>query len=386
MSLFSRKTEERSISYQDIFANGGNWQSIVSTKTDAQTALRLSAVYACVRLIADGIASLPIDTYSRGADGVPQPQPMPAFLASPSPFVCLYDWVVQLVTSVLMQGNAYGLITSVVNGLPSSIVWLDPCKMVVDAVGFRPKYTYDGVEMDPLTIVHVRGLMLPGAVKGISVLEVASNTFTAGSEAERFGLDFFLQDGVPSGLLSTDNPLNDPDGTKSKKVKEWFKEAVSGRDLAVLGNGLKYSPVSVAPNESQFIEAQEWAVSQAARFFGVPPEMIGGSSGGKSHTYANVEQRSIDFVTYALRPWFTRFERVFSDLIPDPLYVKFDADAMIRTDLLSRYQAYEIGVRSRVLLPNEARLKEDEPPIPGGDKFPVSATPPAVPAKDQTTP
>jgi HK97 family phage portal protein len=341
--------------------------------------MRLGAVFACVRLISDGIASLPVDGFRKVA-GVSEDLGTPPLFANPSTMLSAYDWTVQLVSSLLLHGNGYGMITATDRGgWPTAIEWLNPMHMRCVQEGFRLRYEYDGNPVPTEQIVHIRGLVLPGEVVGVSVLSAAKQTFALGLGSERFGQDYFASDAVPSGILTTDKPLNDPDGSKATAVKEKFREAAQGRDVVILGDGTKYDPMRVHPEEAQFIETQRFSVTQVARYFGVPPEMIGSSS-GSTLTYANTEQRAIDFVSYALRPWFTRIERAFSSLIPGQQFVRFNADVVLRTDLLSRYQAHEIGIRARFLLPDEARALEDLPPIPGGDKFPPSAAPPVATA------
>jgi HK97 family phage portal protein len=131
----------------------------------------------------------------------------------------------------------------------------------------------------------------------------------------------------------------------------------------VLGDGIKFKQVSVAPEESQFLETQRFTVQQICRLYGVPPEMIGSES-GNSLTYANVEQRSLAFLTYCINPWLVRIETALTDLVPRGQFVKFNAGVLLRTDLKTRYESYEIGLRAGFLTVNETRALEDREPLP----------------------
>jgi HK97 family phage portal protein len=130
----------------------------------------------------------------------------------------------------------------------------------------------------------------------------------------------------------------------------------------VLDNGAKYKPITIAPEESQFLETTKANVAAVARIYGVPPEMIAGEV-GNSLTYANVEQRSLDFLTYGVTPWLVRLERAISALLPRGQFVKFNAGALLRTTTKARYEAHEIGIRAGFLTVNEARALEDLPPL-----------------------
>jgi len=133
-----------------------------------------------------------------------------------------------------------------------------------------------------------------------------------------------------------------------------------------LGDAARFQPVSISPEESQFLETTRANVATVARYFGVQPELIGGESGG-SLTYANVEQRALDFLQFGLAPWLVRMETAISRLLSSTTTVKFNAAALVRTDLLTRYQAHESAIRAGWKLRSEVRDLEDLPPIAGID-------------------
>lgn len=365
MSLFAKPRpaqESRAITYQQVWGSGGDWMP--AGVTSADQAMRLAAVRACVRLIADSVASLPLDLYRRRPDG-PTEQIAPSqLLTDPSTLVSQFDWVVQCVASLLLDGNAYGLITSRRFGWPSSIEWLDPRTVEVNRAGFRVTYKVDGVDVPAEDVVHVRNVVLPGAVKGISVVQQNADVIRLGLEAQKFALDFFLGGGHPTGVIESDHKFEKGDG---EAVSARFVDRSKKRGPVALGSGFKYRTIQATPDLTT-VEMSRMVAADIARCFGLQPENIG-ASGGSSMTYANVEQKTSDMVTFGLRPVFTRIERALTAQHPRPQFVRFNADAMVRTDLLTRYQAHEIGIRSRFLTQSEARDLEDLPFIAGTDQL-----------------
>jgi HK97 family phage portal protein len=154
---------------------------------------------------------------------------------------------------------------------------------------------------------------------------------------------------------------------RADQLKARWKQSHGGnRDIAVLGSGARFQAVTIPPEEAQFLETTRANVATIARYFGVQPELIGGESGG-SLTYANVEQRALDFLTFGLRPWLVRLETALSALLSSTTTVKFNAAALVRTDLLTRYQAHESAIRAGWKLRSEVRELEDLAPIAGID-------------------
>ena len=154
------------------------------------------------------------------------------------------------------------------------------------------------------------------------------------------------------------------------------------------GRDWDYTPISVPPEEAQFVETMKMTTNQIAAIYGIPPEMIGGES-GSSMTYANVEQQQINFVMFTLRPWLVALETAFSALLPDRQYVKFNSDALIRADLKTRWEVNEIRLKNGVASIDEIRAQEDQPPLPNGQgaQFTITkATEPASADNDNDEP
>lgn len=327
-------------------------------------ALQVSAVWACVRLIADSVSMMPLDAYTmRNQTRVPL-TPAPQFLQHPSADATMSEWLYMALVSMMLRGNFYGRIVRRDSmGYPIQIEPLHP-----DCVTARPDsitgeltYQVDNLA-DPLApsdVFHLRAFRMPGSRLGLSPIAYASRTINTDNAAGEFGYGFFRDGAHPSSVLSSEQNFTEP---QAKTIKERFMAAVNGREPAILSGGLKYEQIQVNPDESQFLQTQKYGVTQIARVFGVPPEMIGGEA-GNSMTYANVEQRGIDFLTYTVQPWLTRLESALAGLLPGQRHVRFDTSALTRTDYETVMKATAIGIASKQMTPDEARAKRDEPPL-----------------------
>ena len=222
---------------------------------------------------------------------------------------------------------------------------------------------------------HKRVHPIPGRLMGLSPIAVHALTIGTGISALQFGAQWFQEGAHPSAILSSDQNL---DAKQAMTAKERFMAAVHGRrEPAVLGNGWKYQSIQIAPNESQFLETNNYTAAECCRIFGPGFAEIFGYETGGSLTYSNVEQRSLDLLTYAVDPWLVRIERAMSELLPPGACVKFNRSALVRTDLLTRYRAHAIALQNRWTVPNEVRDLEDPAPVPWGDD-PATAPPPKV--------
>jgi HK97 family phage portal protein len=152
-------------------------------------------------------------------------------------------------------------------------------------------------------------------------------------------------------------------------AKQRFLAAIRGtREPVVLGKGWKYQAIQINPNESQFLETNNYTSAECCRIFGPAYAEIFGYATGGSMTYANIEQRSLDVLTYAVDPWLVRIENMLTRLLPAAMYAKFNRKALVRTDLLTRYRAHEIALRNRFTVVNEVRDVEDMSPVEWGDE------------------
>jgi HK97 family phage portal protein len=327
------------------------------------TAMQHSAVWGCVDLIASTISTLPLVAYRRG-ELEPLPD-LPPVLRQPSATMDLLDFTYATLQSLLVRGNAYGLIVDRAGAglLPSQVELLDPNRVQVAANG-PVEYRVDGQLVDPASIWHVKAFCTAGSVVGLSPIAHARQAVGLGMAAERYAAKFFGESAIPSGVLTSDQDIKQD---RAEQLKARWRQSHGGnRDIAVLGSGARFQAVTIPPEEAQFLETTRANVAAIARYFRVPPELVASESGG-SVTYANVEQRALDFLAFTLRRWLVRLETALSALLSSTTRVKFNAAALVRTDLLTRYQAHESAIRAGWKLRSEVRELEDLPPITGID-------------------
>ena len=342
--------------------NGGRSYSGVNVNDD--TAMRLSAVWGCVDLIAEIVSTLPIHEYTMtGPGGTPERQPDPRILRDPGGDGYGFEvWARALLINLLLRGNEFGLIQQLDDrGYPSVIENLHP-----DRITFRnSEWFLDGklIERYPFAAAqlwHVPAYNVPGTPLGLAPISYAAQTIGLGIATQRFGAQWFGDGAHPTAMLTGDQPISEDD---AKLLKNRITTAMhDNREPLILGAGYKLEPVQVAPEESQFLETIKANADDVARFFFRRPPGEGGEI-----TYANVEARSLDLLTYTLTGWMVRLERALTRLRPRGRYIKFNADAFLRVDTKTRYEAHALALRSGLASRDERRSLEDMPPAPGGD-------------------
>lgn len=360
MSVFFRRgAEQRSISFQDVWGSGGN----VDLFSGTEGALRLIPLFAAHRTIVDAVSSTPLHGYRMRADGTAERlAQQPSLIAEPPFDRQVYGWKAQAVQSLLSDGNAFGLVTSLGrDGWPSGLLWLDPRKVAIqqDDAHVPPVYLVEGRRVDSASIVHIPWIVPPGKWRGLSPLRSFMTAFEMGQAAQGMARDWFVNGAMPSGHLKTTNILDDERAASSKK--RW-KAAIQGRDVFVSGPDWTFDPIGVPADEARFIETLKLSATQIASIYGIPPEEIGGEI-GHSMTYATVEGNEMRFASRVIRPWAVRIEEALSALMPRPVYCKFNLDANVRADLKTRMEAHAIAQRSGVETNAEARRLEDRPPL-----------------------
>lgn len=348
--------------------------------------LQKVAVWACVNLCATMTEVMPIEVFdSEGPNK--QKMPMPSWMADlGGDGHGLPDWNYQFVVSRMLRGNAYGLVPPEMRDrrtLAPTMVQLqhpDKVQVYVPPTGDpTPEWRVNGRKVDAGEMWHQRVHPVPGRLQGMSPIEMHALTLGLSLSAMQFGLQWFRDGAHPSGILSSEKELNE---TKASVAKQRFMAALKGsREPAVLGAGWKFETVQIAPNESQFLETNNYTSAECCRIFGPGFGEIFGYEMGGSLTYANVEQRSLDVLTYAVDPWLVRTERSLSKLLPAGRHVKFNRDALLRTDLLTRMKAHDIALRDAIMTVNEVRAIEDKPPVEWGNE-PRAITAPPVPANE----
>lgn len=362
---------------QLAFVEAGN--SPVTT----ENAMKHWAVFSCVRLIADVISTLPIDCMQGSLQMLQSAtplDPLPTKLQTPSAYAGMLDWLWQVMASLLLQGNAYGIISGEDRlGYPTQIDLLDPTNVTV----IRDKET--GMKMfrvgggkPPLPsdkVWHLPGPMMPGDLQGMAPIRYAARTIQLGLGVESFADDYFSNGINPTAVLESDQLIN---SDQASIIKKRVKDGAASRDVVVLGAGLKLNKWQITPEESMFLETQRLNAAEIAQIFGVPPEFLGVTPQGRSVTYANREQRAQDFLMNAINPWLARLENSLSAWFPRGTFVKFNTAGLLRSDLLTRYQAHQIGITTGFELRSEARALENMPPVEGIDDL-------VLPPSDQGT-
>jgi HK97 family phage portal protein len=367
-----RRPEQRDqLTLDQLLAEEGR-PTAAGEPVTVESALRLSTVWGCVRLLADSVSTLPLHVF-RGDDRAPIPTP-PLLQRPSADFPELADWLWAVMASLLLRGNAWGVITdrSGAGMLPAQVDLVHPDRVAVTTNGNGTQtIRIAGEPYNRADLLHVKAYLFPGSMLGLSPIAYARESVGLGLASERYGSKFFGDNAVPSGVLVTDQDLKP--GRVEEIKQRWEARHKGRRGIAVLGNGAKFQPITIAPDEAQFIQTQKFNVATICRFYGVPPEMMAGETAGHE-AYTSPEMRGTDFLTFSLRPWLYRVERaISSQLLPSTQTAKFNAGGFVRATLRDRYEAHRIGIEAGFLTRNEARELEDRPPIAGLDDQPPGA-------------
>jgi len=341
-------------------------------------ALRIAAVYACVRVIAETVASIPLITYRRLSDGGKtraEDDPLYTLLrVSPNAEQTSLEWREQMLTHLLLRGNAYSRIVRDRRGIVLELVPLnsDEIEVKSNGGGAIVGYTYRHREtITPSDMLHLRGLSSDGVV-GRSVLRDASDTFAAAKSAQEYGRRAFENDATPGMVLRHPETL---DEEAAKRLRESWEQMFAGPRnagrVAVLEEGMSVEKIQMSAEDLQFIDTRKLQRSEIAAIFRVPPHMVGDL---QHATFSNIEQQSIDFVMHCIRPWCVRIEQALYKKLLTPaqkqdLFVEFLLDGLVRGDLQSRYTAYQVGRQAGFLSVNDIRNLENLNPIAGGDRY-----------------
>lgn len=368
MSLLSRlldRDEKRTVTTADV-----PWTTL-SGGTDDATGLSLSAVWACQTLIADSVASLPRDTYRKKSDGTRTETSPPVWVERPNPVMLPVDFETQRLLSILGWGNSYCLLVKR-DGMVEERWPLAPWSVSVTGSVANPIYRVNGQIVPTGNIQHVPAQRLPGALKGMSVVEQAARTISIQENAEEYGENFFEHGAVASGVLEIPALPADVSSEVVDRLRDSFMSRHSGKGNAgrpmALTGGTKWSQVSIDPAAAQFLETRRFQTEEVCRWYRVPPHEIQhiaehASQGGGQ----GIEQMSIRFAQRTLLPWTIRFEQSDSQLLPRGQFLRFNVDASIRATLKERFEVHKIAVDTGMATPNGRLDLEDAEHVPGGD-------------------
>jgi HK97 family phage portal protein len=363
VSLFRRPVAEK----RSIDSVPWNVGAPLGETPSQERALRLAPVYAAHRHLADNISTLPLKAYRR-TPNKREPMKLPALFQFLADEGTLVDWVTSAVLSLASQGNAIGFITSRDDeGIPTAVMWRPRSEFTVDdsSVIGRALWHWRGRQVDREELLHIPWLTIPGRTLGLSPLEAAQLTVESGLKAQEYGNDWFAAGGVPPGTFkNAKQTVNQEDAAK---IKGRLVRAIQSHEPIVYGSDWDFNPISIPPEQAQFVESQKLTANQVASIYGIAPEEVGGEA-ANSLTYSNEEMRQTTRLAN-LRPWLVRLEWGFSNVMPEWQYVKFLADAVIRADLKSRHEVYKTDREIGLMSINEIRALEDLPPIPGGEEY-----------------
>lgn len=357
MGLF--RPERRSTTFA---LPGRGWASSAGVVVTDEVAMRNATVWACVWKYAKLISSQPYHVY-REVDGIPRKLEEPSTLREPSPGVRRSHWISQVVVSLKLRGNAFGLVLGLqANGYPSGVQILHPDRVQAsyDDRTDTIEYRVGGQLIPNDRIWHVAINVAPGSPLGLSTIGAARQAIGMGVASTQYGSNWFEAGGHPTGILKTDQAINAEQATA---IKGRFRDAMSeDRGVAVLGQGFEYEPVQVSPQDAEFLNANKLSAQDIARFFDMPPEMIGLDS-GSSMTYSNVESRALDLLRYSVDPVLTEVEAGLTEMVPRGQYVRANRAALLQMTTTERYVAHASALRNGWRSVNEIRALEELPPI-----------------------
>jgi HK97 family phage portal protein len=363
-----RKTERRalpiSIDPYGITARPsyGNYSGEI---VDETSAFASSAVLASVSLIADSIASMPLELV-RNVDGRIQKLATPSVFEKPNTHQTMYQFIHQACAMIALHGVDYIYAPIGSNGLPVEMRNLSPKFVLLSMEDDDIVYTYNKTKLTRLQVRQVSWLVLPDRLTPISPLEAQRNTIGMSIAMDRFLAQFYGEGATPSSVLETDQSMSKD---AAEVLRDTWEDAhYKRRRPAVLTNGLKWKPVTTSAADMQMLEHREAIVRDIARTYRVPLHLINGT-GGDSQTYQNIESAGINFVRYTLLPYMRRLEDSLSEMLPYGERVRFNADEFQRADLITRVNAQQSMIMSGTLTPNEARAMENREPYEGGDQF-----------------
>lgn len=328
----------------------------------ADLALGLDAVYRAFQLIATALGQLSLDVMRNGAEIT-----APTFVRQPDVNSTPHAFMEETAISLAANGNAFWRVyRSADSGNISNLEVLNPLDVDISVdsnTGVR-SYAYRSSKLTSRQIQHLSLLRVPGRLRGLGPIQAAQESLRGAVELRQYSANWFTGGDVPSGVLKTDQPLS-PDQATSYKER-WQESQGGRRGVAVLGQGLDYRPVLLSPSEAQFLESQQFTVTSLARLFGIPPHLMLAAVEGQSQTYVNVAQADLSFVRWTLTRYTGEIEAAMTALLPRGQQAKFNLDAILRPDTITRYQAHEIALRNKWLDVDEVRAIEGLGPRNGG--------------------
>ena len=380
------KIDNRTVGSSYSFYMGG---SSAGKNVNERSAMQMTAVYSCVRILAEAVAGLPLHLYRYKEDGGKERaidnNLYHLLHDEPNKEMSSFIFRETLMTHLLLWGNAYAQIIRNGKGEVVALYPLMPNKMQVDRDENGELYyiytrssdeakTMDGVTvyLTPRDVLHIPGLGFDGLV-GYSPIAMAKNAIGLAIATEEYGAKFFANGAAPSGVLEHPGTIKDPSRLRENWNSTFGGSANSGK-VAVLEEGMKYTPISISPEQAQFLETRKFQIDEIARIFRVPPHMVGDL---EKSSFSNIEQQSLEFVKYTLDPWVIRWEQSLSRALLNEdekrkYFFKFNLEGLLRGDYESRMSGYAVARQNGWMSANDIRELENMDKIPaedGGDLY-----------------
>lgn len=392
MSIFSGlfrsrdKPQNRTAGSSYSFLFGGSTSGKAVTE---RTAMQMTAVYSCVRILAEAVAGLPLNLFHYLPDGGKEKSfdhPLYRLLHDePNPEMSSFVFRETLMTHLLLWGNAYAQVIRNGKGEVAALYPLMPNRMTVDrdengqlyysynrSSDEAPTMNGSTVILKPSDVLHIPGLGFDGLV-GYSPIAMAKNAIGMAIACEEYGAKFFANGAAPGGVLEHPGTIKDP-----QRVREAWQSQFGGsgnsNKIAVLEEGMKYTSIGISPEQAQFLETRKFQINEIARIFRVPPHMVGDL---EKSSFSNIEQQSLEFVKYTLDPWVIRWEQsIMRSLLSleekTQYFVKFNLEGLLRGDYQSRMTGYATARQNGWMSANDIRELENLDRIPtedGGDLY-----------------
>lgn len=380
------KVDNRTVGSSYSFYMGG---SSAGKNVNERSAMQMTAVYSCVRILAEAVAGLPLHLYRYKEDGGKERaidnNLYHLLHDEPNKEMSSFIFRETLMTHLLLWGNAYAQIIRNGKGEVVALYPLMPNKMQVDRDENGELYyiytrsseeakTMEGamVYLTPRDVLHIPGLGFDGLV-GYSPIAMAKNAIGLAIATEEYGAKFFANGAAPSGVLEHPGTIKDPSRLRENWNSTFGGSANSGK-VAVLEEGMKYTPISISPEQAQFLETRKFQIDEIARIFRVPPHMVGDL---EKSSFSNIEQQSLEFVKYTLDPWVIRWEQSLSRSLLNEdekrkYFFKFNLEGLLRGDYESRMSGYATARQNGWMSANDIRGLENLDKIPaedGGDLY-----------------
>ena len=370
--------------YRFLFGGSNSGKNV-----NERSAMQMTAVYACVRILSESIAGLPVHLYQYVDSGSKQKaieHPLYRLLHDePNPEMTSFVFRETLMTHLLLWGNAYAQIIRNGKGQVVALYPLMPNRMSVDRDNKghlfyqyqmqdsdAPTAKSGTVILKPSDVLHIPGLGFDGLV-GYSPIAMAKNAIGLSIATEEYGAKFFANGATPSGILEYPGTVKNPEAIR-ESWNAGFGGSSNAHKVAVLEEGMKYTPIAISPNEAQFLETRKFQIDEIARIFRVPPHMVGDL---EKSSFSNIEQQSLEFVKYTLEPWIVRWEQslnraLLSETEKAAYFVKFNVDGLLRGDYQSRMNGYATARQNGWMSANDIRELENLDLIPdelGGNLY-----------------